>query len=207
MESTLSIPGDKKKCRELYNCMQESLNLLIMTKKFGKGGEFIRFSTKCDYRREWYLDPRLEGICNHSTRAHIPSDLHRYLFASCFARVYGRSPTLPDFPEQLWPDHKNAHQARRSGNFSDRFRVQMASRPSTTVMSHISKDGHYYIHYDAFQCRSLTVREAARLQTFPDNYFFEGSRTQQYVQVGNAVPPLLALQISEIVHDIFKRSV
>jgi DNA (cytosine-5)-methyltransferase 1 len=130
--------------------------------------------------------------------------LHRYFFAAVFAKKRGRSPLLEDFPRALLPNHENVAEALKETKFNDRFRVQLASRPSTTIVSHISKDGHYYIHYDSSQCRSLTVREAARLQTFPDNYFFEGPRTEQYKQVGNAVPPLLAKQIAQIVAELLR---
>ena len=130
---------------------------------------------------------------NHVTRSHMPDDLARYLFAAVFAATYGHSPTARTFPEHLAPNHRNW----TSGKFSDRFRVQVAHEPSRTITSHIAKDGHYYIHPDPSQCRALTVREAARLQTFPDNYLVRGNRTQQYVQVGNAVPPYLAHQIAE----------
>lgn len=144
--------------------------------------------------RDWIVDPRLTDMANHETRGHMADDLGRYFFASAYARVHGTSPKAKDYPDALAPDHANW----TSGKFADRFRVQLEDRPSTTITSHISKDGHYFIHPDPLQCRSLTVREAARLQTFPDNYLFLGNRTQQYVQVGNAVPPFLASQIAEV---------
>lgn len=169
------------------------------------GGDFVPCETKPGRHERWYVDRRLGGVCNHETRAHIVEDLRRYFFAAVFAAASKppRSPLLQDFPASLLPDHKNVDEALKTTKFNDRFRVQLADRPSTTVVSHISKDGHYYIHYDPLQCRSLTVREAARLQTFPDNYYFEGPRTQQYRQVGNAVPPLLARQIAGIVAALF----
>ena len=152
--------------------------------------------------RSWFIDKRIGGVTLHQGRHHMPKDLRRYLFASHYARIYGASPELADFPWWLRPAHKNVRKAVKEGLFTDRFRVQVKGRPATTVVSHISKDGHYYIHYDPTQCRSLTLREAARLQTFPDNYYFEGPRTAQYQQVGNAVPPLLARQIAAIVNGI-----
>jgi DNA (cytosine-5)-methyltransferase 1 len=154
----------------------------------------------------WFEDIRLEGVCNHSSRAHMRSDLARYLFISAYGKVHGTSPKLRHFPTNLLPAHENVAKAMTTNMFCDRFRVQVGEKPSTTVLSHIAKDGHYYIHPDPSQCRSLTVREAARLQTFPDNYYFEGPKTEQYRQVGNAVPPLLGRQLAHVVNDILATS-
>jgi DNA (cytosine-5)-methyltransferase 1 len=173
------------------------------------GAAFIEMSLNCKANMpkalaDWYHDPKILGTVQHRARGHMASDLHRYLFAACFAAAENCSPRIRDFPQSLLPEHANINGA--SVPFVDRFRVQLADEPSTTVTSHISKDGHYYIHFDPSQCRSLTVREAARLQTFPDNYFFEGGQTMQFHQVGNAVPPLLARQIAEVVSDFLTAS-
>jgi DNA (cytosine-5)-methyltransferase 1 len=152
--------------------------------------------------RNWLEDPRLTRLPNHETRSHIAGDLARYFFAAVFAEVAGHSPKARDYPAELAPAHRNWS----TGKFADRFRVQVWDGQSTTVTCHISKDGHYFIHPDPMQCRSLTVREAARLQTFPDNYLFMGGRTEQYVQVGNAVPPLLARNIGGAVHTLLTRA-
>lgn len=147
----------------------------------------------------WIRDPRLTAHLNHETREHMRGDLMRYAFAAAFAAEHNRSPRgHKEFPHSLRPDHKNWE----SGKFLNRFKVQLWDKSSSTITSHIAKDGHYFIHPDASQIRSLTVREAARLQTFPDNYFFEGKRGHQFHQVGNAVPPLLARQIAEVVRSI-----
>lgn len=175
----------------------------------GRGAEFIRCRadvTDANELSKWYLDRKIGGVCNHATRTHMVSDLWRYVYAACFAELKGHSPKLGEFPSQLLPAHDNVSRALIGGNFADRFRVQVGTRPATTITSHIAKDGHYYIHPDPAQCRSLTVREAARLQTFPDNYVFMGPRTEQYHQVGNAVPPFLAKQIAEVVLDVLQKA-
>lgn len=173
----------------------------------GIGSEFISCKTpsKDNPLSHWYADPKLKGACNHESRSHLVQDLKRYMFSSMFAKTNYRFPKLHEYNKYsrfLLPDHENVS----SGKFSDRFRVQLPNKPATTITCHISKDGHYFIHYDPDQCRSLTVREAARIQTFPDNYLFCGPRTFQYHQVGNAVPPYLAYQLAQIVKEILVKS-
>ena len=175
------------------------------------GGPFVRHDTTTNQMRnrlsDWYIDTRLGGVIQHETRSHMRSDLHRYLFASAYGRAKGLSPKIADFPAPLLPKHDNVSSEKVP--FADRFRVQLENSWSSTVVAHIAKDGHYFIHPDPSQCRSLTVREAARLQTFQDNYFFAGNRTEQYTQVGNAVPPLLARKIASVVSkfmDAWNRS-
>jgi DNA (cytosine-5)-methyltransferase 1 len=178
-------------------------NLEKIRRKEERGGLFVHKASAPE--DPWYVDPALLVTTNHETRSHIREDLWRYYFCACYAEVHKRSPVLKDFPRFLHPKHRNVAEAVKGQKFGDRFRVQCLGRPSTTVTSHISKDGHYFIHPDPRQYRSLTVREAARLQTFPDNYRFEGPRTQQFHQVGNAVPPLLAYQIAEVVGRVFAK--
>lgn len=197
---------DSIRDQELIKKIQETLELI--RGRLDKENRFLE-PEGCEHQTmptelvNWYRDNHMHGVINHETRWHMDSDLARYLYCSIYAQVYSdknmrSSPKLHDFPHTLLPAHKNV----KSGKFVDRFKVQEKHLPASTITSHLSKDGHYFIHYDPTQCRSLTVREAARLQTFPDNYFFEGTRTQQYVQVGNAVPPLLAKQIAEIIYKL-----
>ena len=174
------------------------------------GGEWVLCRGNTGHLKEWYRPLEMDGVPNHETRSHIAKDIERYIFCATKAGETGYSPKINDFPIDLLPEHKNISSIKEGKEdshsvdiaFSDRFRVQLREEPSTTITSHISKDGHYYIHYDPKQARSLTVREAARLQTFPDDYRFEGSRTSQYHQVGNAVPPYLAYQIAKIVAEL-----
>lgn len=194
-----------KKSQSIIDALSNTISKVDGEKSTGA----IRYYHKINVKKqstkleEWLGDSFLQSSglwLNNEVRGHMEADLRRYVYAACYGQAEQFSPKGHkgfDLPG-LRPAHKNWE----SGKFADRFRVQILGRPSTTITSHISKDGHYFIHPDPAQCRSLTVREAARLQTFPDNYFFEGNRTQQYVQVGNAVPPLLAYKIAIIIDKL-----
>ena len=190
-----TVSTESEECALFESTLDQTVETLASDLKLRrKGSVGADLSNSCPASlSEWIAHPSLDHLPNHETRGHMVPDLARYLFAAAYGETFGRSPKASEFPAALAPNHRNWD----SGKFADRFRVQVWNQPARTVTSHISKDGHYYIHPDPVQCRSLTVREAARLQTFPDNYFFKGNRTQQYVQVGNAVPPFLAHQIAE----------
>ncbi|MFT4739622.1 MAG: DNA (cytosine-5)-methyltransferase 1 [Marivirga sp.] len=198
-----------KKPQALIDALSEAVTEVDGAKTTGaiRYREILEISPPKTHLEKWLSDSflRSKGLwLNNEVRGHMTTDLSRYAYAACYGVTNGYSPKGHkgfDLPG-LRPNHKNWE----SGKFADRFRVQIFGKPSTTITSHISKDGHYFIHPDPAQCRSLTVREAARLQTFPDNYFFEGNRTQQYVQVGNAVPPLLAYRIAIIIEKLMKKT-
>ena len=99
-------------------------------------------------------------------------------------------------------DHKTKN--GKKGHHKDRFRCLETSKTPLTITSHLKKDGHAFIHYDIRQSRAISPREAARIQTFPDDYFFEGKQGSQYQQVGNAVPPYLARKIALHILEILK---
>lgn len=197
LEGPWFIEAGKLHGKALLDKIRRSINHLANS-DLSTGSEWLDVESVPLWNPDWYNDPHMHGICHHSARPHILPDLQRYLFCSCFANITGKSPKMYDFPEQLLPKHENA----KSGHFKDRFRVQLPQHPGNTVISHLNKDGHAFIHPDPLQCRSITPREAARIQTFPDNYYFFGGRSHQFRQIGNAVPPWLARIIAEVISPL-----
>ena len=136
----------------------------------------------------------------HVARTNLERDREIYRIAINLWKTSQKRLKYTDIPDSL-----ATHQNRTS--FLDRFKVVAPDRPvAHTMVAHISKDGHYYIHPDIEQARSISVREAARIQSFPDNYYFEGSRTAAFRQIGNAVPPLLAKAIAAAIKKQFEEN-
>jgi DNA (cytosine-5)-methyltransferase 1 len=137
----------------------------------------------------------IDFVTQHITRHHNERDLEIYSIA-IDKWLNGKQRLKYDEIPQRLQTHKNVLA------FLDRYKVVDPTGHSHTVVAHIAKDGHYYIYPDKKQVRSISVREAARIQSFPDDYFFEGGRTAAFKQIGNAVPPLMAEKIATSIKQL-----
>ncbi len=159
-------------------------------------GDYIASPT--EYLQKYGLRNENDVLTLHITRPHNERDRQIYRMAIEMWKRERRRLKYTDIPEK-YRTHKNIK------SFLDRYKVVADDLPySHTIVAHIAKDGHYYIHPDIRQLRSLSFRETARLQSFPDNYYFEGSRTSKFKQAGNAVPPLMAEKIAERIKEMIK---
>jgi DNA (cytosine-5)-methyltransferase 1 len=153
-----------------------------------------------DYLNTYHIRNGIDVLTQHVSRPHTDQDKEIYRIAVNLMKKNERL-NYTNLPERL-QTHNNKH------SFFDRFKVVDALAESAhTVVAHIAKDGHYYIHPDIKQNRSISVREAARLQSFPDDFYFEGvkegrNRTAAFKQIGNAVPPLMAKKIAYLLKSI-----
>lgn len=170
----------------------------------GEGVDKFSHYTSDDYQylKDSHIRNGIDVVTQHIARPHNEQDKEIYRIA--VRKWY-------DHKERLnyndLAEHLKTHNNRTS--FTDRFKIVADDlNASQTVVAHIAKDGHYYIHPDLEQNRSISVREAARLQSFPDDFYFEGvkegaSRTAAFKQIGNAVPPLMGEKIAEKLRNIF----
>ncbi len=148
-----------------------------------------------DYLKQTETRNGVDFVTQHITRQHNERDLEIYSIA-IDNWLHGKKRLKYDELPKRLQTHKNTIA------FLDRYKVVDPTGHSHTVVAHISKDGHYYIYPDPKQVRSISVREAARIQSFPDDYFFEGGRTAAFKQIGNAVPPLMAEKIATSIKQL-----
>ena len=148
-----------------------------------------------EYERLTGIRNGIDFITQHITRHHNERDLEIYSIAINKWLNGKKRLHYDELPKRL-QTHNNTHA------FLDRFKVIDPEGHSHTVVAHIAKDGHYYIYPDLNQVRSISVREAARIQSFPDSYYFEGGRTAAFKQIGNAVPPLMAASLAKTIFQL-----
>jgi len=189
-----SFPKLEQRPTDDYKVLKDLFSDLPPLKP-GGGAPFTNYlGEPTDYLKDHHLRNGIDFVSQHFTRSHNQNDLKIYKKAIELWVNKGERLKYDTLPESL-KKHKN------NSSFLDRFKVVDGSGCSHTLVAHISKDGHYYIYPDISQVRSLSVREAARIQSFPDDFFFEGGRTAAFKQIGNAVPPLMA---ESIAHSIKK---
>ncbi|MBQ0907676.1 DNA cytosine methyltransferase [Flavobacterium sp. F-328] len=200
------IIGWKKNLKFKYPLFEENepqyeiLKDLFSDLPIIQAGEGKWGATKYAKRTNKYLEA--SGIRNgvdfttqHIARMNNENDLEIYRIAVEKLVHENKRLNYAELPQRLIK-HNNIK------SFSNRFQVVKHNGVSHTVVAHICADGHYYIHPDIKQNRSITVREAARIQSFPDDYFFEKSRTAAFKQIGNAVPVLMAEGIAKKIKEL-----
>lgn len=141
------------------------------------------------YLKKYGIRSDQNFVTQHIARPHNKQDLEIYKIAINKWTENNERLKYNDLPEKL-KSHKNQK------SFLDRFKVVDLNGCSHTMVAHIAKDGHHYIYPDKNQIRSISIREAARIQSFPDDFYFEGGRTAAFRQIGNAVPPLMSKSIA-----------
>lgn len=162
--------------------------------KPGEGHEEIDFSTDQNNNYVGLMRAKkLNILYNHVARRHNEKDQERYKILS--KNKWQLKDLVNVRPDLVHHDPKH---------FGNRYTVQSFDKPGRTVVAHLYKDGNLFIHPDFRQQRTFTVREAARIQSFPDDFKFIGSRTNQFKQVGNAIPPLMAEQIAKAIRHFLK---
>ncbi|MBI3638723.1 MAG: DNA cytosine methyltransferase [Thaumarchaeota archaeon] len=210
------VPQHRKRCLVIGNCLglenpelqqthfdprleiprdgmpYETVKSAILDLPFihaGEGEEFFKYTKNPRTEYQYERRRKSKGIFNHVTRKHNKRDLKIF-------SMLKPGQWMSDLPVRFNPYRKDI--------FEDKYKKQHWDRPSSTILAHLSKDGLMFIHPDGRQNRSLTPREAARLQSFDDSYIFYGNRTSQYRQIGNAVPPLFSRVIAEAIMESMK---
>jgi DNA (cytosine-5)-methyltransferase 1 len=169
--------------------------------KPGDAPRFVKYKDvqPSPYLRDTDIRNGLDIVTHHVARPHNKRDRAIYRMAIELAQNGVR------LMNNMIP--KKMRTQKNIEDFLDRFKV-VGAKPHTMI-AHIAKDGHHFIHPDKKSLRSISVREAARIQSFPDNFFFEGvkedqNRTAAFRQIGNAVPPLMAFKIASNIKKTIK---
>jgi DNA (cytosine-5)-methyltransferase 1 len=181
----------------VHNCKVKNIFSDLPAIRSGQGkeknGKYKNITN--EYLKDFYIRNGIEILSQHVSRPNTEKDLKIYAYVVKIWNEDKKRLNYSELPDSLI-SHKNTI------DFIDRFKIVASELPtSQTILAHIAKDGHYYIHPSLKQNRSISVREAARLQSFPDDYYFEGekenkNRTAAYKQIGNAVPPLMSKSIA-----------